>query len=196
MDDGDLTGWMARAAEGDDDAFRALLRHCEPEVRMVVRGRLPKALRSQFDSTDIVQSVWESVFTKDGPDLARFENVRHFVAFLAAVAKNKVMEEYRRLTRTQKYDIAREEPLYIRRGNREIARDVPGREPTPSQNTQAGDRLDQILSGLDPLERQMVLLRRRNLTYAEIAERLNLHESAVRRVIDEIRRRMEERRWQ
>ena len=42
----------------------------------------------------------------------------------------------------------------------------------------------------------MVLHRRRYLTYAEIAERLNIHENAVRRVIDDIRRRMEARRWQ
>lgn len=196
MDDGDLADWMARAAAGDEDAFRALLRHCEPEVRMVVRGKLPKALRTQFDSTDFVQSVWESVFTKEGADLGRFENPRHFLGYLVAVAKNKVLETHRRLTRTHKYNIAREEPLSIRRGNREITRDLPGNEPTPSQNTQAGDRLEQLLEGLTPLEQEMVLLRRKALTYAEIAERLQVHEGAVRRVIDDIRRRMEERRWQ
>jgi RNA polymerase sigma-70 factor (ECF subfamily) len=196
MDDGDLAERMAKAAGGDENAVRELLLHFEPEVRMVVRGKLPRSLRSQFDSTDFVQSVWESVFTKDGPELARFTNARHFLGFLAGVARNKVFEEHRRRTRTKKYNLSREEPLYVRRGNRVVPRDVPASDPSPSQETQAGDRLSQLLKGLTPEERQIVLLRRRNLTYAEIGEALNRHESAVRRVIDDIRRRMEDRDWQ
>lgn len=195
MDDADLAEKMARASAGDEAAVRDLLRRFEPEVRMIVRARLPRRLRSQFDSTDFVQAVWEDVFAKDGPDLSRFTSARHFLGFLEAVARNKVFEEHRRRTRTKKYDLAREEPLYVRKGDRVVPREVPGNDPTPSQETQAVDRLDQILAGLDPEAKQMVLLRRRGLNYAEIGARLNRHESAVRRVIDGLRQRMEERQW-
>lgn len=196
MDDADLAQRMAQASEGDQAAVSDLLRHFEPEVRMVVRGRLPKTLRSQFDSTDFVQSVWESVFTRDGADLTGFTSVRHFLGFLSGVARNKVFEEHRRLTRTQKYALAREEPLYVRRGNRVVPREVAASDPSPSQEAQADDRLAQLLEGRTPEERQMVLLRQRGLTFAQIGERLNRHESAVRRVIEGIGRRMEARRWQ
>lgn len=196
MDDADLAERMARASAGDETAVRELLCHFEPEVRMVVRGRLPRALRSKFDSTDFVQSVWESVFTRDRTDLARFTSARHFLGFLEGVARNKVYEEHRRRTRTRKYNLNREQPLYVRRGNREVPREVAANDPTPSQETQAGDRLEQLLEGLDPRGREMVELRRSGLTFVEIAARLDCSESAVRRLIEEIRRRMEDRLWQ
>lgn len=195
MDEADLAEQMTRAASGDENAVRRLLERFEPEVRMVVRGSLPRALRSEFDSTDFVQSVWESVFTGKRPDLSRFESARHFQAFLAGVARNKVKQAHRH-RRTLKFDIGREEPLYVRKGNEDVPRDVPAPNASPSQETQAGDRLAQILRGRTAEERRMVDLRLMGLTYAEIARQLNRHESSVRRVIDDIRRRMEVRQWE
>jgi RNA polymerase sigma-70 factor (ECF subfamily) len=194
MDDADLAERMARAKDGDEAAVRDLLLRFEDEVRMVVRGRLPKSLRAQFDSMDFVQAVWQSVFTGKGPDPDRFSNPRHFLGYLAGVARNKVFEEHRRRS-THKYNIARQEPLYVRRGDREVPREVAASDPTPSQDAQAHDRLDQILEGRSPQERQVVELRRGGLTYEEIAERLGLHESAVRRIVATIRQCLEAREW-
>ena len=73
---------------------------------------------------------------------------------------------------------------------------MPTPEPSPSQNAQAGDRLDQMIAGRSPLEAEVVNLRRQGLTFEEIAARTGLHERSIRRIIDEIRRRMEARRWQ
>jgi RNA polymerase sigma factor (sigma-70 family) len=196
VDDADLAERMARARAGDQGAVRALLERFEDDVRMVVRVKLPRALRSKFDSMDFVQSVWQDVFTREVLDPDRFENARHLLGYLAGVARNKVLEEQRRRTRTRKYDLGREEPLYVRRGDRDVPRDVAGTGPTPSQDVQARDRLAQILAGLSPRERQVVDLRRKGLTYADIAERMNMHEGAVRRIIDAIRQAQESRKWQ
>jgi RNA polymerase sigma factor (sigma-70 family) len=196
MNDADLVDLIARARAGDEIAVKDLLGRFEDEVRMVVRGRLPRALRSQFDSMDFVQAVWTSVLTKDGPDLARFDNSRRLMGYLAAVARNKVFAEHRRRTQTHKYDLKREEPLYVRRGSRDVPREFPATDPSPSQDAQAHDRLAQLLEGRSTLERQVVDLRRRGLTYDEIAERLGIHESAVRRIVEGIRQRLEARKWQ
>ncbi len=192
MDDRDLDDLLQRAKAGDGAALRELLRLFEDEVRMVVRNRLPRALRSQYDSMDFVQAVWQSVYTGEGIDLDQFENPRHLFAYLAGMAKNKVYEEHRRRT-SQKYNIARQEPLFVRRGNREIPRDVPANDPSPSQDAQAGDRLAQLLQGRSPQECQVVDLRRLGLTYDEIADQLGIHESAVRRIVSSIRQRLEDR---
>jgi RNA polymerase sigma-70 factor (ECF subfamily) len=109
------------------------------------------------------------------------------------VARNKVLEEYRRRTQAKKYDVAREEPLYVRRGGRDELREVVAPDPSPSQEAQAGDCWDQLLRGRDPREAEVVALRREGLTFEEIAARTGLHERAVRRVIELIRRRMEAR---
>ena len=81
MDDEDLAGLIDRVKAGDADAIRDLIHRFEGDVRMVVRVRLPQSLRSQFDSMDFVQAVWQSVLTKDGKDLGRFTNARHFAVF-------------------------------------------------------------------------------------------------------------------
>jgi RNA polymerase sigma-70 factor (ECF subfamily) len=195
MDDGDLAGLIERVKSGDEAAIRDLIQRFERDVRTIVRVRLPQSLRSQFDSMDFVQAVWQSVLTKDAPDLGRFTNARHFRGFLEGVARNKVYEEHRRRTRTRKYSVQREEPLYVRRGDREMPREVAASDPSPSQDAQAHDRFEQLVAGRSPEEAEVVDLRRRGLTYEEIAVRTGLNERSVRRIIEAIRLRMEARKW-
>ncbi len=195
MEDAGLAEYLARAKAGDADAVRELVRTYEPVVRIMVRGRLPKALRSRFDTMDFVQLVWKSLFAKTGRDLDKFDNEKHFIGFLSGIVRNKLHEEHRKLSETLKYDIGREQPLYVRKGNREIPREVPGNDSTPSAEAQAGERLAQILDGRGDFSTEVVNLRRQGLTYDEIAEKLNVHESAARRVIQEMRNRMEIRGW-
>lgn len=187
---GDL---IDKAKSGDQDAIRSL--QCfENDIRMMVRVRLPRPLRSQFDSMDFVQDVWQSFFRIFNHDPERFAQVRDLRGFLAGVARNKVYEEHRRRSLTQKYDLEREEPLYIRRGNRDIPREVIASDPSPSQDAQARERLDQLLEGRSPREAEVIELRRQGLTFEEIATQTGLHERTVRRVIETIRRRMDARK--
>ncbi|WP_165229316.1 RNA polymerase sigma factor [Aquisphaera insulae] len=190
----DVSELIARARLGDEAAIRAFVAEFEPEVRIMVRGRLPREMRTQFDSMDFVQSVWESFFTDLQERSQDFANVRHLRKFLASVARNKVFEQHRRLTRTEKYALAKEKPLYVRKGGREIERDVLSPDPTPSQNLQARDRLAQLTAGCTPEEVEVIALRRDELTYEEIAERTGLSDRTVRRIIEAARARMEGRR--
>ncbi|SIO24413.1 RNA polymerase sigma-70 factor, ECF subfamily [Singulisphaera sp. GP187] len=182
-----------QAKAGDQDAIQSLQRF-ENDIRMMVRVRLPRPLRSQFDSMDFVQDVWHSFFRIFNHDPERFAQVRDLRGYLAGVARNKVVEEYRRRSLTQKYDVEREEPLYIRRGNRDIPRELIASDPTPSQDAQARERLDQLLEGRSPREAEVIELRRQGLTFEEIAAQTGLHERTVRRVIETIRRRMDARK--
>jgi RNA polymerase sigma factor (sigma-70 family) len=188
-----LASLIDKAKAGDQDAIRSLQRF-ENDIRMMVRVRLPRPLRTQFDSMDFVQDVWHSLFRifKDEPE--RFAQVRDLRGFLAGVARNKVFEEHRRRSLTQKYDLEKEEPLYVRRGNRDIPREVIASDPSPSQDAQARERLDQLLEGGSPREAEVIELRRQGLTFEEIATRTAMHERTVRRIIDTIRRRMDARK--
>ena len=198
MDSLNFADLIRQARAGDPAATTQLLSQFETEVRTMVRIRLPRVLRNQFDSMDFVQAIWKSVFTGDpaGSDAATFADESQFRGFLAGVARNKVFEEHRRQTRTKKYDIGREERLYVRKGEREVPRDVAGSDPTPSENMQAGDRLDQLVEGRTEEEAQIIILRRQGLTYDEIATKIGWNERSVRRVIEAARQRMEARKWQ
>jgi RNA polymerase sigma-70 factor (ECF subfamily) len=187
----DFTELVARAKAGDPVAICDFLRRFEPEVRMMVRGRLPKKLRTQFDSVDFVQTVWQSFFSDPPQDRPDFANVEHLRAFLAGVVRNKVFEQHRRLTKTEKYDLAREERLYVRRGDQEVPRAVVSPDPSPSAAAQAHDRLAQLTAGRSQREVEVISLRRQGLTFEEIADRTGLSERSVRRIIESARSRME-----
>ncbi len=194
--DSEIAELIARARSGDEAAVRDFLLRFESEVRMMVRGRLPKKLRTQFDSMDFVQAVWSSFFSRLRKDPAGFENVHHLRGFLSGIVRNKVYHEHRRLTRTGKHEIRREQRLYVRRGGREVALEIVSPEPSPSQAIQASDRLAQLVAGCAPREVQVITLRHQGMTFEEIAGRTGVHERTVRRIIDEARSRMEAKGWQ
>ncbi|WP_240911455.1 RNA polymerase sigma factor [Paludisphaera soli] len=191
----DVAELIARARAGDDDAIRTFVGRFEREVRLMVRDRLPRRLRNQFDSMDFVQAVWQSFFADLRGGSREFENAKHLRGFLAGVARNKVFEQDRRLTRTAKYAVAREEQLYVRRGDREVALDVPANDPSPSMNLQASERLALLTAGRPPLEAKVLTLRHEGRTIDEIAAMLGIHEKTVRRFIEAARQRMEARGW-
>ena len=192
-DDDELAELLRRAKAGENAAIRDFLERFEREVRTMVRCRLPKKLRSQYDSADFVQSVWQSFFVDS--DSREFANVEHLRGFLFGMVRNKVREQHRRLTRTEKYDLAREERLYVRRGDREVPREVVSPDPSPSQAVQATDRMAQLTAGRSPLEIEVLTLRRQGLTFAAIAELTGINERTVRRMIESIRSAVESLRW-
>jgi RNA polymerase sigma factor (sigma-70 family) len=184
---------LRRARAGDDGAIRDFLSQFEQEVRTMVRSRLPKKLRTQFDSTDFVQTVWQSFFVDSG--CRQFDGIEHLRRYLFGMVRNKVSEQYRRLTRTEKYDLSREERLYIRRGDREVPREVVSPEPSPSQEVQATDRMAQLTAGRSPLEIEVLWLRHQGLTFEEIEGRTGINERKVRRLVEAVRSLMESHRW-
>ena len=190
MDHEELAGLLTRVRAGDETATRILLESFEDDVRRAVRGRLPRSLRTQFDSMDFVQSVWESFFSSCDQDPEAFQDARHLRGYLAGVARNKVLEVHRQRTRTKKYDMNREERLNARRGSQEVLRELPAGGPTPSESAQANDRFAVLIAGRTPEEIRIVELRRQGLTLKEVAERVGKDERSVRRVLESIRARM------
>jgi RNA polymerase sigma-70 factor (ECF subfamily) len=198
MDDATFPDLVARARRGDADAVEAILRAFEPDVRLMVRVRLPRLLRGQLDSLDITQDIWASLLAD--PDARRdldFSTPVRFRHYLAGAVQNKVLEEYRRRTRVQKYDVTREEALEGGRGPHAAAspRELPAPDPTPSQEAQAEERMAQLKAGRSPAEALALELRREGRTFEEIAERTGLHERTVRQLIKDLRGHLEARRW-
>ncbi len=87
----------------------------------------------------------------------------------------------------------REERLYVRRGDREVPREVMSPEPSPSQEVQATDRMAQLTAGHLPLEIESALAARSGLTF--VKSRTGINERKVRRLIDEVRSLLESHRW-
>ena len=193
MCDDDFDNLLHRVKAGDQDAAKRFLAEFESEVRLMIRHRLPRQLRTQFDSMDFVQQVWASFFIGLNESPRHFENTRHLKGFLAGIARNKVLQEHRRRTMSAKFRIEKEEPLYVRRGEQIVPRELIGDEPTPSEHAQASERYRLLTDGRTPREVEVISLRRQGWTLAEIAAKTSLNERTIRRIIDAARAREESR---
>ena len=193
MEESEFQEFMRRAREGDDRAIGALLAAFEKDVRVMVRIRLPRLLRREFDSMDFVQSAWKSFLDDSRIQGSQFMEIEQFRKYLMGVARFKVLEEYRRRTRSQGYDMTREEPLYVHRGDRDELKPVASTSPSPSQEAVADECLEQLTAGRPGSEAEILRLRGQNLTFLEIARRVATSERTVRRVIEDARGRLERR---
>jgi RNA polymerase sigma-70 factor (ECF subfamily) len=189
LTDAEFQVLVDRARGGDSASIERLLEAFEGDVRAMVRARLPRSLRPRFDSMDFVQEVWRSLLERPIGDGPGYDDAARFRGYLAGVVRNKVLEEFRRRTRCQKNDLAREESLYVENGGRAEPRAVIAPGSTPSEEMQARDCLDRLVAGGNPIEAQIVELRRQALTFEEIAGRLGIHERSVRRMVDALKAR-------
>jgi RNA polymerase sigma factor (sigma-70 family) len=169
---------LSSAVSGDERAAAMLVERYGKHVQRAVRRILPGRLRSLYDSEDFGQAVWKSFFAD--PDMvARFANPAALIAYLATVARNKVIDESRRRFGTKKHDLRRVE---------QVAWDsslapADTRNPTPSEVVSADDMVSKLLESTSGRQREILQLRLSGRSSHEIASILGLHERAVRRAI-------------
>jgi RNA polymerase sigma factor (sigma-70 family) len=170
---------MRRVREGSQEAAQELFDVYGPHIRRIVRRNLHKRLRPKFDSCDFVQAVWATFFADKR--LGNFESPQALVAFLATVARNKVVEVTRQRLQTQKYDLDRERSLD---GSAAWCMNaVPARQPTPSQVAVAKEQWELLLDKLPAHQRDILVMVRQGSTNQEIADLLGINEKTVRRVL-------------
>ncbi len=173
---------MERVHDGSQDAAWQLLEKYGPHVKRYVRRSLNQEMRSRFDSLDFAQVVWASFFRE--PDrFRRLESPQALLAFLASLARNKVVGTRRQMA-SKKNDVNREIGFGELEEELEIRCATP--DPTPSAVAVARERWHQIVDNQPESVRRIVELRFMGATYPEIAEQLNIHERTARRAIDRL----------
>jgi RNA polymerase sigma factor (sigma-70 family) len=175
----DFTDLMQRVRAGSQEAARSLVEQYGDHILRVVRRRLHRKLRSKFDSLDFQQDVWASFFA-DQPQKT-FERPEALAAFLAKLARNKVLMAVRQRCRLQKYNVHREHSLDGSAACQ--AGGVAAPEPTPSQLAVAREKWDQLLEGRPPRHQHILILLRQGYTHKQIAQELGVDERTVRRVV-------------
>jgi RNA polymerase sigma-70 factor (ECF subfamily) len=173
---------IERVCSGSQEAVWELIETYGPHIKRVVRRRLHQRLRSKFDSLDFVQMVWASFFA-DRDRIARIREPEELIRYLAAMARNKVVEESRRRMKYQKHNVNRERPL--------VPNDVGDskshhRQETPSQIAIAKERMSHMLRNQSQRNRRIVEMRMNGATYVEISKTLGIHERTARHVIENL----------
>lgn len=203
-DPNSLGSMLQRLKSGDESAASEILERYESQVRLVVRRFLPRVLRSRFDSQDIMQSVWRSFFLKlrtgqppSSPDQPgggdggqEFQNAGQLFEFLSRMARNKVIDQYRRET-SQKADVHRQRALH---GDKGENLDPPSSCESPAEVAEAADELSHWRS-LIPADRQELIdMKADGMSTREIGVKLGISERTVQRVLEDLRQRVERRR--
>jgi RNA polymerase sigma factor (sigma-70 family) len=176
----DLANTWEEAQKGNQDAWETLFRECYPKVRRVVRRRLSRSMRSLYDSTDFANDAMERLAAN--LDLLKFPSYSSLIAFLAQVAEQKIIDEYRR-QHTQKHDIERERPIAA---NDAGPVQIPSDDPTASQLAQANEIHERLLARHDETERAIINLREQGYSTADIADQTGWNIRKVQRFLREL----------
>ncbi|MFO0910444.1 MAG: sigma-70 family RNA polymerase sigma factor [Isosphaeraceae bacterium] len=169
-----------RLRAGDAAAAEELYRSYAPYLRMVVRRQLTPQLRARFDSSDVVQSVWAETLLRarnDAPSWT-FQSPSRLRSFLRRLTRNRFIDFYRR----HRAALDHERPI--------AAEDVAGLDDPrcgrPSEAVRAEELWEQLLRLCPSTHHDLLRLKRRGASLAEIAASTGLHESSVRRILYEL----------
>jgi RNA polymerase sigma factor (sigma-70 family) len=179
---------MGRLAEGSEEAGWELLERYSTNILRAVRRHLPAKLRRTVDSTDIVQSVWKSLLRK-GPELDSLGTPDQLVAYLAGMARLKVLEFQRAHDRRQPHDLTSGLRATDSTEGREPfsgvdvaeCRDV--RRKTPSSIVEFREAWNLALEQSGARGERVVELRLQGRTLDQIADELNLSKRTVQRIL-------------
>jgi len=172
-------------AGGDPSAAEELYRAYGPYLRMVVRRRMTPRLRSRFDSHDVVQSVWADTLIRAGANGSRrqFRDEPGLKAFLVRLTLNRFIDFYRRHRRS----LARETRLS---DHDERAVQAP-RGDRPSEQARADELWARLLSACPLAHRDVLRLKTRGDSLAEISLQTGLHASSIRRILHDLAGRLD-----
>jgi RNA polymerase sigma-70 factor (ECF subfamily) len=173
---------LAQLNSGDVAAAEQVFRTYEPSLRILVRRELRSALRAKFDSMDVVQAVWADILEGVHQRGWHFTDGDHLQAFLVRLAKNRFID----LCRKYREAVRREEPLT----NEGAVAAIVSDSPRPSEVAQRNELWDRIMALCPPSHHELVRLKLKGLTLAQIAAETGMHPNSVRRILFELAHRL------
>ncbi|HEY7310238.1 MAG TPA: sigma-70 family RNA polymerase sigma factor [Gemmataceae bacterium] len=175
---------MDRVRTGCPEAARELFERYGKEIQLVVRKRLNRRLRTQFDSLDFTQDAWASFFDIS-PEKYTFRTPKELVGFLTRIACHKVIDEYRRRQRTVKHN-RHEVHAFSQRTDGAGLVEPAARQPTPSQVAVAEEQWDQLLQDKPPQVRRALEMLRAGHSHREVAECLGVPTKLIQRLLQNL----------
>jgi RNA polymerase sigma-70 factor (ECF subfamily) len=180
---------LRRVRRGESDAAHELVRRYESAIRVAVRTHLSDpALRQQFDSVDICQSVLASFFVRAAAGQYDLREPPQLVALLTQMARNKLAMQVR-TQHQQRRDVRRVSSI-------SSAPILPAdKTPGPERQAAHRDLLRCAYELMDPEVRKMADCRAGGIEWEEIAFRLGgtaeARRKQFRRAMDDIARTLE-----
>jgi RNA polymerase sigma-70 factor (ECF subfamily) len=183
-----FTDLMQRVAAGNEDAATDLFQRYARRLVALAASRLDPLTRQKIDPEDVAQSVWKSFFLRHGEGEFVLAGWSDLWTLLAVVTVRKCA------TRA----------AYFRTARRNVSREaVPvadatddgwkleSDEPSPVETAILTEAVQTLLAELHPRDRDVLVLSLQGLSVTETAERIGRAERTVRRIMEEVRERLE-----
>lgn len=171
---------MDRLRRGDPEAPRELFERYGKAVQRVVRFRLNRRLRTQYDSLDFTQDAWASFFHIPAENLA-FRTPEELVAFLTRIVKHKMIDAYRKHRR----HLDASPPKFPR--VLQFIDAQPARLPTPSQFAIAEEEWSRMIYNKPPKIQLALTMLRDGYSQREIALKLGLNVRRIHRLLAKLK---------
>src|SRR5262245_26566181 len=173
-----LADLVARLRTGDAAAAAELVRRYETAIRVAVRSRLTDpALRRQFDSVDVCQSVLASFFVRLSAGQFDLDKPEDLIGLLVRMAQNKLVSRVRFHGRERR-DVRRE----AADGDARLERLTAGSDP---ERVAAGrELLAAVRAELTDEERMIADHRGAGRSWGEVAEQMGGTPDARRKQFD------------
>jgi RNA polymerase sigma-70 factor (ECF subfamily) len=166
---------LERVRRGEPAAASELVRKYEFAIRVAVRTRLSDpALRRQFDSMDICQSVLASFFVRVSAGQFDLRDPRQLVALLTRMARNKLAMHARSQYRLRR-DVRRDAD------DPDHSAQLTDKTPDPQQQVLDRELLHRAYDLMDSDIRQIAERRSQGETWIDIAAQLGGTADARRR---------------
>jgi RNA polymerase sigma-70 factor (ECF subfamily) len=191
-DEGDL---LRRAMAGDQQALARLFACYRDRLRKMVRLRLDRRLSGRIDTSDVLQDAYLDV-ARRFPEYAAAPGVP-FYLWLRALTGQRLIDLHRRhlgaLMRDAGQEVSLHRGAFPAASSASLAQQLLAGLTSPTQAAIREEmrlRLQEALNSMDPVDREVVVLRHfEELSNAEAAEVLGIEASAAsKRYIRALRR--------
>ncbi|MEM7316507.1 MAG: sigma-70 family RNA polymerase sigma factor [Planctomycetota bacterium] len=184
----DFQQLLDRTRQGDTDAMDEIVRKYESDIRIIARAQLGAALRPYMDSVDIVQSVHKSLLNGLQDDKYDIADPKKLIALAAAMVRNKVARNWRKLRRQQRCSGVRLPDSELP----DLVVSLVDEAQNPVDQAELRDQVAYALEQLEGVDRQLVVFRLEGHTTVEAAKLLGLNPDVARVRLSRLRRRLKD----
>jgi len=183
---------MERVHQGDEEAAQIVFFQHMGRLIGFARSRLSSRLKRRIDPEDIVQSAMGSFIRNAQAGRYTLDESGDLWRLLVVITLNKLRQkvEYHQAGK-RRFD-AEQSARQTASGN-SFYFEAVARTPGPGEELALVEEIEQLTQGMDELQKQIVELRLQGYQIAEIAEHVSRSERTVRRVMDKVKTRLEQR---
>lgn len=175
--------WIGEARQGSRAALNHLFRTCLPYLLVAAHQDICAALRSRIDAADVVQETLIEAY-RDFPHF-QGRNKKHLLAWVRQILQHNLANERRRHIASAMRSV-HSEVLLSETGLKQLRDDALTDWESPVAQVEARERTEALEGALRKLPhhyRQVLVLRTwKELTYAQIGERLHCSAEAARKL--------------